>query len=94
MTLQREPVTGAGPSDAAAFLHVNLNHEAPAATCSDPEGIERTRPGRESGRYRDHAGTATAHHLVLTHGNGSCSLMRTATRKSLSIFAAILILAM
>jgi hypothetical protein len=60
-------------------------------TNADPQVIEGTVAGSELEPYRDHTGKAAAHHLVLTRGNGSCcTIFRKATRKSVSIRAAIL----
>ena len=58
---------------------------------ADPQVIEGTHAGPELELYRDHAGTAAAHHLVLTRGNDSCYItFREVTRKSLPIFVAII----
>jgi hypothetical protein len=58
---------------------------------ADPKVIETTLAGAELELYRDHAGAAAVHHLILVRGGDSCYVMfRKVRRKDLPLFAAIL----
>ena len=58
---------------------------------SDPALIERTLTGMELQRYRDHAATAAARHLVLIRDEDWCYVIfRKDRRKGLPLFASIL----
>jgi hypothetical protein len=58
---------------------------------SDPALLERTLTGAELERYRDHAGAAAAHHLLLGRGGEWCYVVfRKDRRKGLPLFASIL----
>jgi hypothetical protein len=58
---------------------------------SDPSLIERTLDGDELDRYRDHAATGAARHLVLIRGDEWCYVIfRKDRRKRLPLFASIL----
>jgi len=58
---------------------------------SDPAVIERTLTGAALRLYRDHAGAAAAHHVVLKRGDEWCYVVfRRDRRKNLPLFASIL----
>ena len=58
---------------------------------ADPRVVESTLTGSELRLYRDHAGTAAAHHLVLRSGDEWCYVVfRRDRRKRLPLFASIL----
>lgn len=58
---------------------------------SDPSLIEQTLAGDELQHYRDHAGTAAAHHLVLIREGEWCYVIfRRDRRKGLPVFSSIL----
>jgi len=58
---------------------------------SDPALIESSLEGRDLDIYRDHAGAAAAHHLVVLRGNQYCYVIfRRDRRKNLPLFASIL----
>ncbi len=58
---------------------------------SDAAAIERTLTGSDLQIYRDHAGAAAAHHVLLVRGDRYCYVMfRRDRRKGLPVFATIL----
>lgn len=58
---------------------------------ADPDVIGKTLKGAELQRYRDHAGTPAAHHVVLTRGQDSCYVVYRKNRyKRVPLLAVVL----
>jgi len=84
--------------DTATALSVNLPWPSVpwfssrrARISADPRVIEDTLTGRDLELYRDHAGAAAAHHVVLRKGDEWCYVVfRRDRRKNLPLFASLL----
>lgn len=80
--------------DTATALVANLPWPLPSKgtrIVTDPKAIERLLKGRDLAIYRDHAGAAAAHHLVIVRGAESCYVIfRRDRRKNIPLFASLL----